>query len=92
MPIDDEAKIRKTMFNDANAVITNEPLTSDDEPQPPNATVRIDTVVAWVSILLIVAGTTALTIGVTMALGIPAGLVILGIIVLGLGIMLGLVT
>lgn len=45
---------------------------------------------ALVAVLLMIVGATIATVGIMLAFGVPAGLVVLGALVLGGGILLGL--
>lgn len=45
---------------------------------------------ALVAVLLMIVGATIVTVGIMLAFGVPAGLVVLGALVLGGGILLGL--
>ena len=47
---------------------------------------------SFVALALLLVGATILTVGVMLAFGVPAGLIVLGGITLGLGLLLGLVT
>lgn len=63
---------------------------SDQNVVEPAEDVSVLRRTALVALVLILVGVTILTVGIMLAFGVPAGLVVLGALVLGGGVLLGL--
>lgn len=89
MPEDlSQYKIRKTMF-EREAQVTDPPEEEVKE-EPQQEPMNPNMLFFWLAVICIVAGITAVTIGVSLQFGIPVGVIVLGTLLLMLGILLGM--
>ena len=65
---------------------------SNQQPVPDTEPVFDLRRIALVAVVLIVVGATILTVGISLAFGVPAGLIALGTLVVAGGVLLGLMS